>query len=166
MGNVRVGFGWAGISEINSGLWLWVPAPRAQLRTRRGRREISSWHRKAQGIAAAGHVDGGKAGRCKAAAAAVTLLIGLELALARAKRGSAAPVQRLVLELDGAVFGVDGFRKTENLLRRADDVGMQAFAGIDAIPAAADHGLAVVGRDRGHDLVPRVVAPGEPGGRG
>jgi len=25
--------------------------------------------------------------------------------------------------------------------------GMQAFAGIDAIPAAADHGLAVVGRD-------------------
>ena len=47
-----------------------------------------------------------------------------------------------------------------------DDVGMQAFAGIDAIPAAADHGLAVVGADRGHDLVRRVVAPGQPGGRG
>ena len=39
---------------------------------------------------------------------------------------------------------------------------MQAFARIDAIPAAADHRLAVIGRDRGHDLVPRVVAPGEP----
>ena len=55
--------------------------------------------------------------------------------------------------------------ETENLLRLTGDVGMQAFAGIDAIPAAADHGLAVVGGDRGHDLVRRVVAPGQPGGR-
>ena len=42
---------------------------------------------------------------------------------------------------------------------------MQAFAGIDPVPAAADHGLAVVRGHRGHDLVRRVIAPGEPGGR-
>ena len=42
---------------------------------------------------------------------------------------------------------------------------MQALAGIDAVPAAAGHRLAVVGRDRGHDLVRRIVAPGQPAGR-
>ena len=47
--------------------------------------------------------------------------------------------------------------------RLAGDIGMQAFAGIDAVPAAAGDGLAVVGRDRCHDLVRRVIAPGEPG---
>ncbi len=39
---------------------------------------------------------------------------------------------------------------------------MQAFAGFDAIPAAAGHALAVVGRHRRHDPVRGVVAPGKP----
>src|SRR5207248_1473676 len=68
---------------------------------------FSSRHRKAQGIAAAGHVDGGKAGGGKAAAGAVALLVGFEFALARAELGGAAPVQRLVLEPAGAVVGID-----------------------------------------------------------
>ena len=56
--------------------------------------------------------------------------------------------------------------KAVDLLRLAGHVGMQALAGIDAVPAAAGHRLAVVGGDRGHDLVRRVVAPGQPrGGR-
>ena len=110
------------------------------------------------------HVDGGKAGGGKAAGAAIALFVDLELAFAGAKLGGAAPVQRLVLELDGAVVGVDRLGETENLFGLAGDVGMQAFAGLDPIPAAADHGLAVVGADRGHDLVRRVVAPGQPGG--
>ena len=42
------------------------------------------------------------------------------------------------------------------------DTSMQAFAGVDAIPAAAGHRLAVVGRDRGHHLVLSIVAPGQP----
>src|SRR6266851_7610481 len=107
------------------------------------RDDDTSRHREAQRLAAARHVDGGKAGNGEAAGAAVALFIDLELALARAKLGRAAPVQRPVLELDGAVLGVDGFRKTENLPGLADHVGMQAFAGIDAVPAAAVDGLAV-----------------------
>src|ERR1700716_4728806 len=124
-----------------------------------------SRHRKARLLAAAAHVDGGEACYSEAARAAVALLIDLELALARAKLGRAAPVQRPVLELDGAVFAIDGLGETENLPGLANDVRMQAFAGIDPIPAAADHGLAIVGADGGHDLVRRVVAPGEPDGR-
>src|SRR5712691_8321537 len=124
---------------------------------------FSSWHRKAQRFAAAAHVDGGKASRGEAAGAAVALFIGLEFGLARAKLGGAAPVQRPVLELEGTVLGIDSLGETENLLGLTGDIGMQAFAGFDAIPAAADHGLAVVGADGGHDLVRRVVAPGKPG---
>src|SRR5450759_4617031 len=114
--------------------------PRVRSRGRQCRN--SSRHRKAQRLATARHVDGGKARRGEAAGAAVALFAGLELALARAKLGRAAPVQRPVLELDGAVFGIDGLGETENLPGLTRDVGMQAFAGIDAIPAAADHGLA------------------------
>ena len=47
--------------------------------------------------------------RSEAAACAIALLVGLELGLARAELRCAAPVQRLVLESDGAVFGVDRF---------------------------------------------------------
>src|SRR6267378_2260508 len=126
----------------------------------------SSWYRKAQRFAAAAHVDGGKAGRGETAGTAVALFVGLELGLARAKLGGAAPVQRPVLELEGTVLGIYSLGETENLLGLTGDVRMQAFAGIDAIPAAADHGLAVVGADGGHDLVRRVVAPGKPGRRG
>src|SRR3979411_1837980 len=97
------------------------------------RDDDSSRHRKAQRPAAARHVDGGKAGDSEAAGAAVTLFIDLELALARAKLGRAAPVQRLVLEFDAAIFAIDGLGETENLLRLTGDIGMQAFAGIDAI---------------------------------
>src|SRR4051794_5691828 len=104
---------------------------------------ISSRHRKAQRLAAAGHVDRGKAGGGEAAARTIALLVGLELALAGAELRRAAPVQRLVFQLDGAVLVVDRLGKAEDLLRLAGDVGMQAFAGIDTIPAAADHGLAV-----------------------
>src|SRR5258708_24552636 len=126
----------------------------------------SSWYRKAQRFAAAAHVDGGKAGRGETAGTAVALFIGLDLGLSRAKLGGAAPVQRPVLELEGTVLGIYSLGETENLLGLTGDVRMQAFAGIDAIPAAADHGLAVVGADGGHDLVRRVVAPGKPGRRG
>ena len=40
---------------------------------------------------------------------------------------------------------------------------VQAFTGIDPVPAPADDCLAVVGGNRGHDLVRRVVAPGQAG---
>src|SRR6267142_4177049 len=92
--------------------------------------ECSSWHRKAQRFAAAAHVDGGKAGRGEAAGAAVALFIGLELVLARAKLGGAAPVQWPVLELEGAVLGIDRLGETENLPGLTGDVGRQAFAGL------------------------------------
>src|SRR5450755_3931356 len=104
-----------------------------------------SRHRKAQRLAAAAHVDGGKANRAKAAGAAVALLVDLELAFAGAKLRGAAPVQRLVLEFQRAVIRIDRLGETEDLPGLAGDVGMQVFAGIDPIPAAADHGLAVVG---------------------
>src|ERR1700757_1417124 len=101
----------------------------------RGRRDvyrtIPSRHRKAQRLAAARHVDGGKAGDSEAAAAAVALFADLELALARAKLLGAAPTQRPVLNLEGAVVGIDGLGETENLPGLTGDVGMQAFAGID-----------------------------------
>src|SRR5206468_11342996 len=109
---------------------------------------------------------GGKADRAETAGAAIALFVDLEFALARAELFGAAPVQRFVLDADGAVFAVDRFGEAEHLLRLAGNVGMQALAGIDAVPAAAGDGLAVVGGDRGHDLVRRVVAPGQPrGGR-
>src|SRR5450756_1283618 len=87
-----------------------------------------SRHRKPQRPAAARHVNGGKAGGRKTAGAAVALFVDLEFALAGAKLPGAAPVQRLVPELDGAVVGIDRFGETENLLRLPGDVGMQAFA--------------------------------------
>src|ERR1700722_7626944 len=104
---------------------------------RERQRRYSLRHRKAQGFAAARHVDGGKAGGGEAAGAAIALLIDLELAFAGAQRGGAAPLQRLVLELDGAIVGVDRFGETENLLGLADNIGMQAFTGLDPVPAAA-----------------------------
>src|SRR5437660_204747 len=66
--------------------------------------EEPSWHRKAQRLAAAAHVDRGKARDRKPACAAIALFVDLELALAGAELGGAAPVQRLVLELHGAVL--------------------------------------------------------------
>src|SRR5205807_3824727 len=75
----------------------------------RGDDNQSSRHREAQSLAAARHIDGAKAGGGKAAAAAIALFVGLELALARAKLRGAAPIQSLVLDLDGAVVGIDGF---------------------------------------------------------
>src|SRR5437899_6364470 len=65
-----------------------------------------SRHRKAQRLAAAAHVDGGKTDRGEAAGAAIALFVDLELALARAELFGAAPVQRLVPQLDDAVFAV------------------------------------------------------------
>src|SRR5260370_28943392 len=126
--------------------------------------DTSSRQRETQSLAAARHVDGGKAAYGEATGAAIALLVDLELAFAGAKLGGAAPVQWSVLDLEGAVFGVDRLGERGNLLRCAGDIRMQAFAGLDAIPAAADHGLAVVGGNRGHDLVRRVVAPGQTGG--
>src|SRR6202035_5043456 len=90
----------------------------------------SSRQRKAQRLAAARHVDRGKTGGGKAAGATVALFSGLELVLARAKLFCAGPVQRLVLELYGAVIGIDGLGERKNLFGLAGDVGMQAFAGI------------------------------------
>src|SRR6478672_6269618 len=100
----------------------------------------ASWHRKPQRLAAARHVDGGKADRAKAAGAAIALFVDFELALAGTELRGPTPVQRLVLDADGAVFVIDRFGKAEHLLRLAGHVGMQAFAGIDAIPAAAGDG--------------------------
>src|ERR1700674_1975769 len=58
-------------------------SPRSRGR-RRSMPDGSSRHRKAQRLAAAAHVDGGKAGDGEAAGAAVALLVDLELALAGA----------------------------------------------------------------------------------
>src|SRR5207244_11203829 len=99
----------------------------------------------------------------EAAAAAVALFVDLEFALAGAKLFAAAPVQRPVLDLQRAVFAVDRFGKTVYLLGLADHVGLQAFAGIDALPATAAHGLAVVSGNGGHDLVWRLRALSPPG---
>src|SRR6266446_2987289 len=97
-----------------------------------------SRHRKAQRLAAAAHVDGGKACYSEAARAAVALLIDLELALARAKLGRAAPVQRPVLELDGAVFGIDGLGETALPPGVAHHVRRHGGAWGCAIPAPAE----------------------------
>src|SRR3569832_609394 len=123
-------------------------------------------HRKSQRLAVARHIDSGESGGGEAAGAAVALLADFEFALARAELRLAAPVQGLVLEAYGSVFGIDGFRETEDALGLAGHVGMQAFAGLDAIPAAADHRLAVIGADRRHHLVRRIVAPGQSRRRG
>ena len=52
----------------------------------------------------------------KSARSAIALLVDLELALAGAELRGAAPVQRLVPVLHGAVLVVDGFREAEDLL--------------------------------------------------
>src|SRR5690242_14771472 len=72
-----------------------------------------SWHRKAQRLATAAHVDCGKARNRKPARAAIALFVDLELALAGAELRGAAPVQRPVLVLHGAVLGIDRLRKAE-----------------------------------------------------
>src|SRR5690242_15504326 len=54
--------------------------------------EEPSWHRKAQRLAAAAHIDRGKARDRKSARAAIALFVDLELALAGAELGGAAPV--------------------------------------------------------------------------
>src|SRR5260370_14871952 len=105
--------------------------------------EISSRHREPLRLAAAGHLDRGKAGYREAAGAAVALFVDLELALAGAKLFGAAPVQRLVLELQRAGFRVHCFPETENLLWLTGNVGMQALAWVAAIPPAAAPRLAV-----------------------
>ena len=87
---------------------------------------LPSWHRKAQRLAAAAHVDGDKPGCGEAARAAVALFVDLELALAGAKLGGAAPVQWPVPDLEGAVLGVDRLGERENLLGLTGDVRMQA----------------------------------------
>src|ERR1700692_2880442 len=138
---------------------------RSPARRWRGMLDGSSWHRKTKRLAAARHVDHGKADRGEAAGAAVALLVDFEFVLARAELRRAAPVQRSALEFDGAVFGIDGLGEAENLFRLAGHIRMPAFVGFDAITAAAGHCLAIVGGDGGHDLVRGVVAPGEPGGR-
>src|SRR3954452_950418 len=120
----------------------------------------TSRHRKPERLATTRHIDGGKAGDRKPTAGAVALFIDLELALAGAKLGHAAPVQGFVLDLESAVVRIDSFREAENSPRLSRDIRMQALAGIDAIPAAADHGFTIIGRDRGHDLMLGVVAPG------
>src|SRR5262249_21908967 len=102
-----------------------------------------SRHRKAQRLAAAAHVDGRKAERREPARAAITLLVDLELALAGAELCCSAPVQHPVLVFHRAVLVVDRLREAEYLLRLAGDIGVQTLAGIDAVPAATDHGLAV-----------------------
>src|ERR1700758_2232784 len=126
-------------------LGLWVLAFARTTPSLAAEQAESSRYRKAQGLAAACHVDRGKAAGDKAAACAIALLVGFELALACAELLGSAPVQGLVLELDGAVVGIDRFGKAVDLLRLPGDVRVQALAGIDAIPAAADHALAVVG---------------------
>src|SRR5215831_9637054 len=108
----------------------------------------SSRHRKAQRLAAAAHIDRRKARRGEAAAGTIALFAGFELVLAGAELSRPAPVQWPVLYLDGAVVGIDGFREAEDPLRLAGDVGMQAPAGLDPIPAAAYYVLFVSGRDR------------------
>src|ERR1700747_366135 len=96
----------------------------------------SSRRRKAQRLAAAAHVDRDKAVRAEATGCAIALLADLELALARAKLLGPAPVQRLFLDADGPVVGVNSFGEAKDLLGLAGDIGMQAFSGIDAVPAA------------------------------
>src|ERR1700757_3447687 len=88
-----------------------------------------SRHRKAQRFAAARDVDDSKADRGQTARAAVALFADLELARAGAKLCFTAPVQRSLLDSNGAIVGVDGFREAENALRLADDVRMKTFAG-------------------------------------
>src|SRR5260370_6322420 len=118
---------------------------RPRVRGGRRREDTSSRQRETQSLAAARHVDGSKAGHGEAPGAAIALLIDLELAFARAQLGGAAPVQWRVLDLEGAIRGVDRLGERENLLRCARDIRIEAFARVDAIPAAADPGPGVRG---------------------
>ena len=61
--------------------------------------------------------------------AAIALFVDLEFALARAELRRAAPVQRPVLDADGAVFGIDRFGETEHLLRLAGTSGCRHLPG-------------------------------------
>src|SRR5438270_10082498 len=87
-----------------------------------------SRYRKAQRLAAARHIHRAKSSRREAARRAIGLLVGLELGLARAELPVAAPVQRLVFQLDAAVVGVDRFREAEDLLRLSGHIRVQALA--------------------------------------
>ncbi|MFK4527119.1 hypothetical protein ABIF90_005100 [Bradyrhizobium japonicum] len=94
----------------NCGLWLWVPAF-AGTTAEFVARSDPSRHRKAQRLAAARHIHHAKTRRRESARAAIGLLVGLELGLARAQLFVAAPVQRLVFQLDDAVVSIDGLRE-------------------------------------------------------
>src|SRR5260370_12294167 len=81
--------------------------------------DTSSRQRETQSLAAARHVDGGKARHGEATGAAIALPIDLELALAGAKLGGAAPVQWPAPHPHGPLFALAPPAALDTLLRSA-----------------------------------------------
>src|SRR5262245_56140463 len=109
-------------------------------------------------------LDGYETGRSEAVAEAVGLIADLEAGLARAQDRAAAPDQRSAGAHDDAAVLVDCLAVAEETRRLAVNFGLEAFAGLDPIPAAGDDDTAFLGSERGHDRIAGVVAPGELGG--
>ena len=105
-----------------------------------------------QCLAFAAHRREGRRG--KSARGAVAMLADLELGLARAQRGIAAPVQSArPLTCNGLPSLSTASAKDEQPPRLAGNIRLEAFAGLDPIPAACHGGLAVVDADRGHHAI-------------
>src|SRR5260370_36916163 len=124
----------------------------------------SSWRLEPDNRAAA--LDPGKAGRGQAFAEAVGLIVELEANVAGAQDGAAAPHQRLPGAHHDAAVLVDRLTKTVKPLWLPRDLGLEAFAGFDPIPAAGEDGAAVLDPGPRHDGIARVVPPGELGDSG
>src|SRR5215212_5428044 len=103
---------------------------------------FASWHFQPQRLAFTSGVDLAETGRGEAAGGAVALFVDFELDLARAERRGAAPDQRFAREAHAAPVRIDCFDKAEDAFRLAADIRMQAFARLDAIPAARRDALA------------------------
>src|SRR5262245_20164422 len=92
-----------------------------------------------RGAAAPGQADRRKARRRQPLARAVLVVGELELDVARAQRRGAAPGERLVAPADHLPGGVDCLAEAVEPARLAGDIGLEALAGLDAVPAARHH---------------------------
>src|SRR4051794_3812677 len=88
---------------------------------------------------AAGEIDRRKPGGREAAAGAVLLLVELEFDVARTQQHGAAPVQRFFGTTNPLTVGVDRLGEAVEAARLAGNLGFEAFARLDAIPAARHH---------------------------
>src|SRR5215204_4028960 len=98
----------------------------------------------------AGHVDQRETGRGQSLRATVLLLAYFKTHVARAELRRPAPHQELVAALECLAFFVDRFSEAVEPRRLGRQVRLDAFAGIDAIPAARRHRAVLVYTERSH----------------